>query len=144
MIYISIGALTWLPDLELFFKVVARLLRKNGKIIIYEQHPFTFMLAATDEKEYSAEYPLDVAYSYFRVEPWDNDTGIDYVGQTTYKAKTAYSFTQKISDILNSMVQSGIGLVELIEYDHDISLMWEHIEKKKMVPLCYILVGEKS
>lgn len=144
MIYISIGALTWLPDLRLFFKIVWRLLRNNGVLIIYEQHPFTNMLAASDEKEYDASHPLEVVFSYFRTEPWEENSGIDYIGKTTYEAKTAYSFTQKISDILNPMIQSGIGLVELIEYDHDISLMWECLEKEKMVPLSYILVGQKN
>ncbi|PKK83005.1 MAG: hypothetical protein CVT49_10700 [candidate division Zixibacteria bacterium HGW-Zixibacteria-1] len=144
LIYISIGALTWLPDLGGFFKIVSRLMRKNGTLLIYEQHPFAFMLAAADEPEYDQKHPLNVAYSYYRTEPWANDTGIDYVGMTTYKAKEAFSFTQKLSDIFNAIIAAGINITEFIEYDHDISKMWEHIEKEKKIPLCCILVGRKK
>jgi len=145
LIYISIGAMTWLPDLETFFQIVARMLRDDGILLIYEQHPFTNMLAATDEPEYyDAEHPLNTAFSYFKTEPWEENSGIDYIGGTTYDAKTSYSFSQKFSDIINPIVKNGIGIVELTEYDHDISMMWGHIEKKKMTPLCYILVGRKN
>lgn len=143
-IYISIGALTWLPDLGGFFKIVSRIMRKNGTLLIYEQHPFTSMLAAPDEKEYDEKHPMQVAFSYYRTEPWSNDTGIDYVGKTTYKGKEAFSFTQKLSDIFNAIIESGISIMEFLENDHDITGGWGHIEKEKKIPLCYILVGRKK
>jgi len=145
LVYISIGAMTWLPDLDRFFEVVARLLKNDGILLIYEQHPFTCMLAATDEPEYyDADHPLNAAISYFKTEPWEENSGIDYIGGTTYDAKTSYCFTQKFSDIINPIVKNGIAIVEMHEYDHDISMMWEHIEKMKMAPLSYILIGRKN
>lgn len=143
-IYISIGALSWLPDLEGFFRIVSRMLREEGTLLIYEQHPFTYMLAATDEPDFDKEHPMKVAYSYYRTEPWANDTGMDYVGGTKYKAKEAFSFTQKLSDIFNAIIKSGINILEFTEYSHDISEMWDHIIREKMIPLCYILVGKKN
>ncbi|MEW5925650.1 MAG: class I SAM-dependent methyltransferase [Candidatus Zixiibacteriota bacterium] len=143
-VYISIGALSWLPDLDGFFRIVSRMLRKDGTLLIYEQHPFTYMLAAPDEPDFDKEHPMEVAYSYYRTEPWTNDTGIDYVGKTTYKGKEAFSFTQKLSDIFNAIIDSGINILEFAEFDHDIAESWDHIEKEKMIPLCYTLVGKKN
>ena len=143
-VYISIGALSWLPDLDGFFRIVSKMLRKEGTLLIYEQHPFTYMLAAPDEPDFDKEHPMEAAYSYYRTEPWANDTGIDYVGGTIYKGKEAFSFTQKLSDIFNAIIRSGINILEFDEYHHDISEMWGHIEKEKKVPLCYTLVGKKK
>ncbi len=41
-IYISQGSLQWFPDLNDYFSVISRLLKKDGKIIIFEIHPFKY------------------------------------------------------------------------------------------------------
>ncbi|MDZ4121312.1 MAG: class I SAM-dependent methyltransferase, partial [Candidatus Cloacimonadaceae bacterium] len=44
VVYITIGALVWLPDLDGFFQMAASLLRPGGHVFIYEQHPFAQVL----------------------------------------------------------------------------------------------------
>lgn len=143
LVYISIGALVWLPDLERFFRIVERVLRSGGKLLIYETHPFLYCFPAEDEPEFDPDNPLQVAYSYFRTEPWVNDVGIDYVGKTTYEAKTSYCYTQRMSGIINPIIRTGIAIKELLEFDRDIDGTFGPIEKEKKVPLSYMLVGEK-
>ena len=137
--FITIGALSWLPDLERFFGIVARLLRPGGELLIYEMHPFTYIFAAPDEPEYDANHVLQAAYSYFRTEPWTSTTGIDYVGGTKYDSSPCYSYTQKLSDIINPIAVNDLVLREFHEYPHDISELWAHLEPHRVVPLCYIL-----
>ncbi len=119
------------------------MLRSGGKLLIYETHPFLYCFPADDEPEFDPDNPLQVAFSYFRTEPWVNDVGIDYVGGTRYDARTSYCYTQRVSDIINPIIRSGMTIKELHEYEHDIDGTFGPIEKEKKVPLCYMLVGEK-
>ncbi|MNI12725.1 bifunctional 3-demethylubiquinone-9 3-methyltransferase/ 2-octaprenyl-6-hydroxy phenol methylase [compost metagenome] len=142
LIYISIGALTWLPDLHKFFSIASTLLKKDGALVIYEIHPLLNMLAMEDEPEF--EDPLKIAFSYFKSDPWINNTGIDYVGNTTYDAQTSYSFSHTLASIFNAIIQSGIHITEYEEHSHDISCIFTHLEKENKLPMCYTLIGKKA
>ncbi|HOD66361.1 MAG TPA: class I SAM-dependent methyltransferase [candidate division Zixibacteria bacterium] len=143
LVYITIGALSWLPDLGRFFGVAARLLAPGAALAVYEQHPFLYLFPTPGDPEYDSENELTAVFSYFRTAPWEETQGIDYIGGTTYASPTSYSHTQKISDILNPILRSGLMLREFHEYPHDISLVWRHLEKYHVVPLCYLLVAHK-
>ena len=147
LVYISAGALTWLRDLERFFQIVSDMLTPDGQVMIYEIHPFTDMLETEDDwdstRKQKTDSPLTIGYSYFKTDPWIENTGMDYIGKTTYESKTNYSFTQRLSTILNAIIRSGIAINELTEYAHDISSSFAHIEKEQKVPLSYILIGRK-
>lgn len=144
IVYITIGALSWMPDLDRFFAVAARLLAPGGSLVIYEQHPFMYLYPNTTDPEYDPDNELTAMFSYFRTDPWVEDEGIDYVGKTTYESSTSYSYTQKISDILNPIASHGLVLREFTEYPHDVSSIWSHLEKYHMIPLSYFLVAQKS
>ncbi len=144
LIYITIGAMAWLPDLYKFFTLVSKLLKKNGHLMIYEQHPFKYMLATEDDEEFDPKYPLNVVYSYFRKEPWVGNDGIDYIGGTKYESKTSYDFTQTLSTVINSIAGNGLIIKEFTEFSHDISNEFELQAKEQLIPLCYILVGVKE
>ncbi len=143
LVLITIGALSWLPDLGRFFSIVARLMRPGGELLIYEMHPFTYVFAAPDEAEYDATNPLRVAYPYFRTDPWVSTDGIDYVGRTKYESAPGYSYTQKFSDVINPIAGTGLILRELHEYPHDIANLWVHLEPLQAIPLCYLLRATK-
>ncbi|MED0673036.1 class I SAM-dependent methyltransferase [Aneurinibacillus aneurinilyticus] len=141
LVYISIGALTWLPDLQRFFTIVSDLLKKEGMLLIYDMHPFLNMFAVKGEAEFEA--PLKVAFSYYKNDPWVSYEGIDYIGGTTYKSRPNYSFSHTLSSLLNSIMKSGIHIKEFSEYHHDISCLFGHLEEENKLPLSYILVGSK-
>ncbi|MEC0090873.1 class I SAM-dependent methyltransferase [Paenibacillus macquariensis] len=142
LIYISIGALTWLPDLNKFFKIASTLLKKGGLLVIYEMHPMLNMLAMEDEPEF--EDPMKIAFSYFKSEPWINNTGIDYVGNTTYESATNYSFSHTLASIFNAVIKSGIHITEYEEHNHDISCVFAHLEKEAKLPMSYTMIGKKA
>jgi len=144
LIYISIGALPWLPDIAGFFNIVSRMLKTGGILVIYESHPINDMLACEGDKELEPDNPFKPVYSYFKDDPWIENDGIDYIGKTIYKSKTTYCFHHKLSDIFNAVIKGGIAITEFTEYPHDISNGFEHIQDKKIFPLCYILIGKKS
>ena len=43
LVYVTIGALGWLPDMAAYFKVIARLLKPGGDLFLYEMHPILDM-----------------------------------------------------------------------------------------------------
>ena len=144
LILFTAGALTWFHDLGRLFELVGRMLKPEGYLVIYEIHPFTNLLAWKDEPVYEATNHYKIVYKYFRDNPWVDNNGADYIGKTTYKSKTFTSFAHKLSDIITAICSNEITIKEFTEYSHDISAALEGLEKVKIVPLSYTILGRKS
>jgi ubiquinone/menaquinone biosynthesis C-methylase UbiE len=137
LVYITIGALGWLPDLDAFFAIVSRLLRVDGQLFIYEMHPILNM--------YEAETGLVIVESYFRNEPLVEEESPDYFDPSQVVKSVSYWFSHKLSDVIGGCLAHGFTLTHFKEYGHDISEVYaafEHFEKKP--PLCYSLVARKT
>ncbi len=143
LVFVTIGALCWFDDLKRFFAVAAQLLRPGGQIFVYELHPITGLFALPGEADYEAENELKIAYTYFRTEPFVINSGLDYVSNTQYEAKTSYAFAHTLADIFSAMLQNGLMICEFQEYSHDISMDFKHLEKYQQLPLCFTLVAQK-
>lgn len=140
LVYITIGALTWLPDLAMFFAMAAKLLRSEGRFFIYEQHPFAMVLpwdvAGLQDK-------VELANNYFYDEPQVFADGLDYYGNQSYEAPDTYEFMHTMSDILNAVAVNGFCLNSLHEYEHDISCGLDWVQKTGLrLPLSYILIAQ--
>ena len=144
IVYITIGALSWLPDLDRFFEIVAAILKPGGSLFVYEQHPFLYMIATEEDPEYDPDHPRNVCFSYFRREPWKDETGIDYIGGTQYQSSPSYSYTQTLSAIINPILGHGLMLKEFNEHPHDISEVWAHAQQDDLMPMCYTLIATKG
>ncbi len=139
LIYISIGVLPWMPDLELFFKIAAGLLKTNGVLFIYESHPFLHMFDPSKKDD-----PFKVNDSYFRKEPWA-ESGLDYYANTQYDASIHYDFPHTMSDVIGGFMKNKLEIILFEEYEHDISLCYSQMDNKDLkVPMSYILVGRKK
>lgn len=138
IVYISVGALSWFPDLAQFFQVVGRLLRPRGTLLIYEMHPFLNMI---DEENRTPR----IQSSYFNEKPWVYDDGITYRGNDPYESSTTYNFDLTVSDVINSVIQNGLQLKEFREFPHDLSAMFEQLEDRDIqIPMSLMLVAEKT
>jgi len=137
IVYVTIGALGWLPDLDAYFEVVARLLRPGGHIFVYEMHPIMDM--------FEPKAGLEVQYCYFREEPWEDNTGLDYYGKYKYESETMYWFHHKLNDVIGNCIGSGLALEHFEEHPHDISTVFKRFEGfAEKPPLCYTLVARKD
>lgn len=140
--YITIGVLGWMPDLDAFFAVVARLLRPGGEVFIYEMHPILDMFENGPEH---MEDPLRAYHSYFRTDPFADTAGLDYVGNTSYEGPISYWFHHKMSDIITALLHNGIEIRAFEEVAHDRSAVFKHLESLPVKPpLSYVLVGGRS
>ena len=138
LLFVSIGALCWFPDLSTFFAQATRVLRPAGTLLVHEQHPFTDMLATEDEPEFDPANPEKIAHSYFKNDPWVETQGIDYLGKTQYESSPSYSFAHTLSEILNALAGHGFRLDKFEEFNVDISMMFEPLSGKRL-PLSYLL-----
>jgi SAM-dependent methyltransferase len=143
MIYISIGCFGWLPDLQRFFEIAARLLRDNGIVFIHEEHPFAELLPNDDTEQADV---LHISDSYFKTEPYVDYGDLDYVGNSHYESqKPQYWFVHKLSDILMALIDHHLAIQHFSEYEVDISASKKRIEDANAgIPLSYILYGRKQ
>ncbi|MCD4669367.1 MAG: class I SAM-dependent methyltransferase [Actinomycetia bacterium] len=142
IVYISIGCFGWLPDLNKFFNKVNLLLKRNGRLFIHELHPFSEMLSSDDNKDAD---PLKIIEPYFKKEPYEENTGIDYIGKTTYKSKIQYWFIWTLSDILMNIINNKLKIIHFSEYQEDVSANHKRNQDAGIkIPLSYILIAEKE
>ncbi len=137
LVYITIGACGWLPDLDAFFEIIARLLKPNGQVFIYEMHPMLDM--------FDAKKGLVVDSSYFRDEPFVQGEGADYLDPSQTLHSVSYWFHHKLSEIIGGCLHHGLMLTHFDEYGHDLSMEYAAFEDfDKKPPLSFSLVARKA
>lgn len=140
LVYITIGVLGWMPALDAFFAVANRLLRAGGRVFVYEQHPILDMFEPFDDKD----PPLWV-YSYFRVEPFIDEDGLDYFDGAKYESKPLYWFHHKMSDIFMACLGNGLAIERFEEFAHTVNPQYADLEASAaQLPLSYALVCRKA
>ncbi|MDX6295002.1 MAG: hypothetical protein QOH50_4077 [Kribbellaceae bacterium] len=119
LVFTGIGALCWLPSIELWAQTVAGLLRPGGRLFIREGHPMLWSLA-----EPRPDGVLSVDLPYFEmVEPQVWTDGGTYV-------ETDVEFTQNVTmewnhglgETVTALLNAGLDLTALVEHD---SVPWE-------------------
>jgi len=139
VVYITVGALGWLPDINAFFAIVKRILKPNGAIFIYESHPVIEMLPEDGGHDTN---PLQIVEPYFKNEPYQETSGLDYVGKTSTATATHYWFVWKLSDIMMAIIDQGFNISRFIEYGHDISEIHGRNQAAGIeIPMSYILTA---
>jgi SAM-dependent methyltransferase len=137
LVYITIGVLGWLPDLDAFFAVVSRLLKTNGQLFIYEMHPILNM--------FEPDKSLAVVASYFQDEPFVDEEGPDYLDPRQVIKAVSYWFPHTLADVIGGCLKHGLNLTHFEEYGHDLSMVYaalEHLSKKP--PLSFSLLACKA
>jgi SAM-dependent methyltransferase len=140
-IYISEGSLQWFPSLNDYFKIISKLLKSNGKILINEIHPFAYFFVTSNDLD--IDPTLDSFISYFEKGPFSYKNGMDYVGQIKYEAKECCWYMHKISDIINAIIHNGIEIENIDEYNTEIASE-ERMKDIEKFPLSYIISGRKT
>jgi len=112
VVYVSLGALCWLPSVAEWAGQVAGLLRPGGRLFLHEVHPVSMALAEND---------LTVAYAYFeQPEPYrdaEPGTYADLSATEALPGDPTYGWNHGIGEILGALVAVGLR-VDLLE-EHD-------------------------
>ncbi len=140
VVFVTIGVFGWLPDLQGFVDVAARLLKPGGAFFAYEEHPIMNMF------EPERDDPMRPVNSYFKAEPFEEAVSLDYWGDAQYDAPTHYWFVHRLSDIVMACLQAGLTLEHLREYPHNVNAeafaVFENQEAQ--LPLSYSLIARKA
>jgi SAM-dependent methyltransferase len=141
VVFVTIGVLGWMPDLNGFLAVAARLLRPGGALFIYEQHPIMAMFEPRDPAD-----PHRLVHSYFRSEPFEETGSIVYDGATGLAGPVRYWFLHRMADIITACLGQGLRIEHFREYPHNISSAeWDiYNERPARLPQSYTLVARKG
>ena len=109
---ITVGVLSWMPELENFIRICASLIKNGGHLLVEELHPILGM--------YEEGSPSYIDASYFNTEPYIDSNGLDYFTYEKYDAKENYSFHHSVSDILMAAVSSHLQLTHIKELPYNV------------------------
>ena len=144
VLFITIGAITWFEDLNAFFAQAARCLKTGGRLVIHEAHPLTGMLAMKGDGNFDPAAPANLVNSYFKPDPWIETNGMGYLSDPAKEyQETFYSYSHPFDKILSAILQSGLQLRKIKEFERDISGSFVHLSDKG-IPLSYLLVAHKE
>jgi ubiquinone/menaquinone biosynthesis C-methylase UbiE len=139
IVMITIGVLSWMPDIDRFFSEIEKLLAPNGVLFIYEHHSILQMFEPGQ-----ADEPVKWEISYFREEAYIDESGLDYYGGESYRATPNASFSHKTSDIVMGCINSGLTLEYFEELPKHISNAWYNIEHSGIgLPMSFVMVVRK-
>ncbi|MEM7206645.1 MAG: methyltransferase domain-containing protein [Pseudomonadota bacterium] len=140
MVLVTIGVLSWMPDLEGFFEVAQRLLKPGGHLVIEDMHPVLFMYDEDSEGGASS-----IQFSYFTNEVWKETVSLDYFSKVEYESSLHYSFMHRTDDILMAGINNNLQLKSFKELDYDISFFCSDLENSPTKPpLGFVMVMQKE
>jgi 2-polyprenyl-3-methyl-5-hydroxy-6-metoxy-1,4-benzoquinol methylase len=112
LIYLSWGAICWVPDIAVFARIVADRLRPGGSVLMGDHHPLWEVLAVRGDNH------LAVAGDYFgRAAPRaDTDDAKRPVGARGTPTPPAFAaFVWPISDVVMALIGAGLTLDAFFE-----------------------------
>ena len=145
VVYVSTGALCWLPSVDRWAAVVAALVAPGGRFYLHDGHPMAWALA--DER-------LTVEHTYFEEpEPYSDDVDTTYTdGEGRLTNTRAYEWNHSIGETVSALLDQGFRILTLIEHDWTVwprfrwlvetsDHRWEAPPGRPRVPLTFTLVA---
>jgi SAM-dependent methyltransferase len=112
IVYVSLGALCWLPSVDEWAGQVAALLRPGGRLFLHEVHPVSMALADTE---------LTVVYPYFEeTAPYRDAEPGSYADPTATEAMPGdetFGWNHGLGEIIGALVERGLRIDRLEEHD---------------------------
>lgn len=143
IVFTSYGVIGWLPDMGQWAKIVAHYLKPGGKFIMVEFHPVVWMFG----DDFSS-----IDYGYFKGTEIIEQLEGSYADQNAKIRYSTVTWTHSLSEVINSLIQSGIHLTGFEEYDYSPYNCFKHlvqIDKGKYrikhlsskLPMIYAITG---
>lgn len=147
IVYVSLGALCWLPSIDRWAAQVAALLRPGGRLYLHDVHPVALALGDEEPR---------FEHSYFEEhEPFSDDEDVTYTdGDGRLTNTRSYEWNHSIGEIVTALVNRGVQLDELVEHDwtvwprfpwltEDEDGWWVREPGWPRVPLTFTLLGSR-
>ena len=110
VVYVSTGALCWLPSVDLWAAQVGALVAPGGRFYLHEGHPVAWALA--DDR-------LCFEHTYFEEqEPYVDDSDVTYTdAERPIRSRRSYEWNHGIGEIVTALVTHGLAIEWLAEHD---------------------------
>ena len=142
LVYISVGTIRWLHDLECFFNICYQLLKPKGKMYIHDVHPIAEII---NDDRVLKKSPMEIITSYNRKEELFDFGSLDYIGHTDNRGERRVWFIHSFTDIIGSLLKNNFRINYFEENEKDIAEVYHLVEKSKVkVPLSFKLVVVKE
>jgi SAM-dependent methyltransferase len=111
VVYTSVGAIGWLPDIARWARVVAALMKSGGTFYMREGHPMLWSLDWRDDGQ------LLVVYPYFEtIESVEEEVNTTYGGEGTLEHTTTHSWNHGIAETYTALTDAGLTITSLREH----------------------------
>jgi SAM-dependent methyltransferase len=118
IVYVSLGALCWLPSVERWARAAATLLvRPGGRLYLHDIHPLAWALA---------DDAFTLTYTYFeQAEPLAIDEPQTYTDQDRPLAHPRnYEWNHSLGEIVTALIGAGLRITRLVEHDWTVHQAW--------------------
>ncbi len=123
LIFVTWGALCWLPDIQRWAETVATMLRPGGALYLADAHPAAYVF---DDERRSPEGMPGFFAPYFSREPAVVEELRDYADPEARLANaTVYTWIHPLGEIITGLIRSGLALEWLREHD---AIPWRMFE----------------
>ncbi len=150
IVFTSYGVLLWLPDLKKWAEIISHFLKPKGIFYIIEGHPFSMTL-----KNSGKGINLSVKKPYFHfTNPIEGKKEKDYADKRKQLKNIVYTWTHSISDVINSLIKSGLRIDYLHEFPYSHEAHYSNMElkkegwwfkgKRKIIPLMFSIHATKE
>lgn len=119
LVFVTWGAICWLPDITGWAKVVATFLKPGGRLLLIEGHP---CMSVFDDLARQPDGMPGFLVPYFGREPYVDDSGTTYVDHAIPLKTRNYSWIHPLGDVLSALLGQGL-LIEAFE-EHD-AVLWQ-------------------
>jgi len=126
VVFVSWGAIEWLPDLERWAALVARHLRPGGTFYMAEIHPVAYALDETED------HGVRLAYRYLPApdQPDRSDGDGSYADFGAHvENRVCYGWGHGMGEILTAVVGAGLRLEYLHEFPFSPAPFWDWMER---------------
>ena len=151
LVFVTWGALCWLPDIARWTQIVAAMLRPGGQLYLAEGHPTAYVF---DDESRTADGRPGWFAPYFLRDPIPNDDPRDYADDTARLTHSrSYNWIHPLGDLITSLIDAGMTLAWLHEHDgvpwRMFECLVEHTDRlyrwpdKPWLPLAFSLLATK-
>ena len=115
LVFVTWGAICWLPDIRRWAEIVAHFLKPGGAIYLAESHPAAQVF---DDRTSLPDGKPGYYVPYFLDGPLIEDDARDYADETAVVSNVRqYVFMHPIASVVTGLIEAGLRLDWLHEHD---------------------------
>lgn len=109
IVFTTWGTIGWLPDIQKWAHVVAKMLKPGGRLVFAEFHPVIWMY--DDQQE-------EIIYNYLNGAAIEEEVEGNYAEKDKVMRGTIISWNHGLSEVIQALLSANLTLTSLSEYDY--------------------------